>query len=156
MSKPQAVVFVGLQAAGKSTYYKENFADTHVRINLDMLRTRNRERALLNACLLSQQSFVIDNTNLTRKHRAFYKELAKLYGFETVCYIFETGVAECVKRNKERKGKKQIPEGAIRSCSRKLQRPDLSEGFDRVFSVRANGMMAEMKKFVMEKDPLLY
>jgi len=36
----EAVIFVGLQAAGKSTFYRERFFDTHVRINLDMLRTR--------------------------------------------------------------------------------------------------------------------
>ena len=39
----EAVIFVGLQASGKSTFYRERFSRTHVRINLDMLKTRHRE-----------------------------------------------------------------------------------------------------------------
>jgi len=34
-----AVIFTGIQASGKSTFYKEQFSRTHIRINLDMLRT---------------------------------------------------------------------------------------------------------------------
>ena len=40
------VIFIGIQATGKSTFFQEQFADTHVRVNLDMLRTRHRERRL--------------------------------------------------------------------------------------------------------------
>ena len=36
----EAVIFVGIQGSGKSSYYKERFFRTHFRINLDMLRTR--------------------------------------------------------------------------------------------------------------------
>jgi hypothetical protein len=43
----EAVVFSGVQGVGKSTFYRERFFATHVRINLDMLRTRNREDVLL-------------------------------------------------------------------------------------------------------------
>jgi predicted kinase len=46
-----AIIFVGIQATGKSTFFKERFFDTHVRINLDMLKTRHREETLFNACL---------------------------------------------------------------------------------------------------------
>jgi predicted kinase len=33
----EAVIFIGLQAAGKSTFYLRRFFRTHVRINMDML-----------------------------------------------------------------------------------------------------------------------
>jgi transcriptional regulator with XRE-family HTH domain len=36
----EAIIFVGIQASGKSTFYRERFFDTHLRINLDMLKTR--------------------------------------------------------------------------------------------------------------------
>jgi predicted kinase len=39
----QAIIFMGIQACGKSTFYHHKFALTHVRINLDMLKTRHRE-----------------------------------------------------------------------------------------------------------------
>jgi hypothetical protein len=37
-----AVIFVGLKAARKSTFCHERFFDTHLRINLDTLKTRQR------------------------------------------------------------------------------------------------------------------
>ena len=42
-TKFECIIFVGIQGSGKSTFYKENFFKTHVRINLDMLKSRNRE-----------------------------------------------------------------------------------------------------------------
>ena len=60
----EAVILIGIQATGKSTFYKEYFYDTHVRINLDMLKTRRREDILLQACIQAKQSFVVDNTNI--------------------------------------------------------------------------------------------
>jgi len=42
----EAVVFVELQASGKSTFYKERFFSTDVPISLDLFRTWNRERRL--------------------------------------------------------------------------------------------------------------
>jgi len=46
----EAVLLIGIQASGKTTFYRERFFDTHIRISLDMLRTRERERVLMNAC----------------------------------------------------------------------------------------------------------
>jgi predicted kinase len=40
----EAVLFMGIRASGKSTFYQERFSCTHVRINLDMLKTRINER----------------------------------------------------------------------------------------------------------------
>ena len=73
----EAIIFIGIQGAGKSTFFRERFFDTHVRINLDMLRTRTREKALLEACLQSGQSFVVDNTNPLAEDRKRYLEPAR-------------------------------------------------------------------------------
>lgn len=73
----EAIIFIGLQASGKSTFYKERFFSTHVRISMDLLRTRHRERRFLAACLETQQRFVIDNTNPTRVKRAGYIAAAR-------------------------------------------------------------------------------
>ena len=53
------ILFIGIQATGKSEFYKRNFYKTHIRINLDMLKTRHRERILIGACLTAKQPFVI-------------------------------------------------------------------------------------------------
>ena len=75
------VIFSGIQATGKSTFFKERFADTHIRINLDMLRTRNREKRLFELCLELQQPCVVDNTNPAAADRASYIEPARAAGF---------------------------------------------------------------------------
>jgi predicted kinase len=80
----EAVIFVGLQGAGKSTFYRHRFFDTHLRISLDMLKTRHRERWLLRACVEARQPFVVDNTNPTRAERAVYIGAARQAGFRVV------------------------------------------------------------------------
>jgi len=64
-ARPEMILLIGLQGSGKSTFYREYFFATHVRINLDMLRTRHRETLLLDACLTGGIPFVVDNTNPT-------------------------------------------------------------------------------------------
>jgi len=131
----EAVIFIGIQATGKSTFFQRRFFDTHVRINLDMLKTRNRERILLAACLDARQSFVIDNTNLTRQARAGYISQAKAAGFGVSGYYFKSALQAALERNSRRGGKSLIPEKGILSAYRKLELPSFDEGFDRLFYV---------------------
>ena len=77
----EAIIFCGIQASGKTTFYKENFFKTHVRISLDLLNTRRKEDIFLRTCLQTQQRFVIDNTNPTKKERLPYIEKAKAFKF---------------------------------------------------------------------------
>jgi predicted kinase len=73
----EAVIFTGIQASGKSAFYKERFFHSHVRISLDLLRTRHREAVLLKTCLELRQPFVVDNTNPAATDRARYIALAR-------------------------------------------------------------------------------
>lgn len=126
----EAVIFVGVQAAGKSTFYRERFFDTHVRINRDMLRTRHREAVLLEACLRAKQPFVVDNTNVTAAERARYVAAARECGFRVVGYFFRATGREAIARNKLRTGKAVIPIPGILGTLKKLEEPAWSEGFD--------------------------
>jgi predicted kinase len=130
----EAVIFVGLQASGKSSFFKERFFSTHVRISLDLLRTRNRERRLLAACLETQQPFVIDNTNPTREERAKYIDVAKTAKYSVVGYYFRSKAEECLARNQQRS--ERVPDVGILSTARKLELPTLEEGFDTLRYVR--------------------
>ena len=132
----QAVIFIGVQASGKSTFFKERFFDTHVRINLDMLKTRPREKTLLDACLRSKQSFVVDNTNPTIDDRKRYILPAKEANFEVVGYYFDSTMAASIQRNLRRTGNQHIPAPGIWNTYRKLQVPTLGEGFDKLYSVK--------------------
>lgn len=135
-----AIIFCGLQGSGKSTFFARRFAETHVRLNLDMLRTRNREDILLHACLAAQQPFVVDNTNPTVAQRARYATLARAAGFHAVeCYWFDTPVEICIARNDARPVNARVPEIAIRGTAAKLVIPSKAEGFDRVWRVSRDG-----------------
>lgn len=60
----------GIQGAGKSTFVRERFFETHVRISRDLLRTAHRESRFLDACLETRQPFVVDKVNATRADRS--------------------------------------------------------------------------------------
>jgi len=132
----QAVIFCGIQATGKSTFYKTYFFNTHVRISLDLLRTRHRERIFLQSCLQTRQKFVVDNTNPLVSERQVYIQLAKAAGYEVIGYYFESEADEAVRRNNERTGKERVPEKGIYGTRKRLQIPAFAEGFDALFSVR--------------------
>ncbi|HJQ20091.1 MAG TPA: AAA family ATPase [Gemmatimonadaceae bacterium] len=131
----EAVIFCGIPAAGKSTFYVQRFFTTHVRINLDMLRTRRREKLLLDACLAGQQPFVVDNTNVRREDRATYIAIARERGFRVVGYYFATEPKAALARNRARVGKAAVPAPALFASQKRLEIPALSEGFDQLYRV---------------------
>jgi len=132
----EAVIFIGIQASGKSTFYKERFFKTHLRLNLDMLKTRHREHLLVQACLAAKQPFVVDNTNPTREDRARYIPVAKAAGFRVIGYYFQSRLEEALARNDRRAGKERIPPRGIQATYGKLQLPSYSEGFDKLYYVK--------------------
>ncbi len=130
------VLFIGLPATGKSTFYRERFSGTHVRLNLDMLRTRHRERLLFLACLEGKTKVVVDNTNLTRAFRQSYLAEAAQAGFLIEGYFFESRVQDALRRNESRSDPERVPEAAIRGGAGSLELPSLKEGFARLYFVR--------------------
>ena len=145
----QAIIFCGLQAAGKSSFYKTYFFNTHIRINLDMLHTRRREDLLLAACIEMKQPFVVDNTNPSVKERAKYVSLARDAGFEVVCYYFSEGLEACLARNAERDVSQQIPVKGVLATYYKFQVPLFEENFHKLYHVR----LADNNDFVIEEQP---
>ena len=139
----QLVIFVGLQASGKSTFYHAHFAETHKLVSKDLLRNnKNRSRRqtqLIKEALETGQSVVVDNTNPTVEERASLIELGCMYGTEIIGYYFESLVSQCRERNQQRLGKKRVPDGAIYATIKKLQRPSYNEGFHQLFYVRIAG-----------------
>ncbi len=129
----EAIVFIGIQASGKSSLYFERFAKTHLRINLDMLKTRSRERIILEACIKAKQPIVIDNTNPSKKDRKKY--IDKFKRFKIIGYYFQSSIKDCLYRNNLRFGRENIPDVGVKSTYNKLELPDYSEGFDELYYV---------------------
>ena len=134
----ELVVFCGIPASGKTTLYRERFLATHVRVSLDLLKTRQREDILLFACFAAQQPVVVDNTNTLAEQRKRYVQLAKAAGFKTVLYFFDVSTRTAVGRNSGREGKAKVANVAIFGSQKKLQRPTRDEGFDEMYRVTAD------------------
>ncbi|WP_411691614.1 AAA family ATPase [Acinetobacter gandensis] len=135
----QLIIFTGVQASGKSSYYLLNLYHSHLCINLDMLKTRHRENMIFEAALASKTKMVIDNTNPDRMSRARYIQRALDAGFEVHSYYFETELSSSLERNRHRVGKANIPEVGVRATYKKLEIPKLDEGFDAIFKVKIIG-----------------
>ena len=134
----QAIIFIGIQASGKSTFFQQRFFHSYLRLNLDMLKTQHWEQLLLRAYLEAKQPFVIDNTNATRADRAKYISAAKDAGFSVVGYYFQSKLQDFLARNSQRSGKAVIPVKGILATHRKLELPGLDEGFDQLYYVAIN------------------
>jgi len=128
----EAVIFVGLQGSGKTTYFAKHFAGTHAHISRDVQQTAERERTALRECLAAGRSFVVDNTNSTRGARAPYIEEARAAHFRVVSYFFDTPVRTAIGRNNHRKDKKPIPVPAILRAAKHMQPPAMEEGIDEI------------------------
>ncbi len=131
----EAVLLIGIPGSGKSTFYYQRFFNTHMRINLDMLKTRHRELLLVQACIAARQPFVVDNTNVQAGERARYITLAKPAGFRILGYYFPPDLAQALEHNLQRRGKARIPAGGVVARYRRLEPPDPAEGFDRLYTV---------------------
>jgi predicted kinase len=144
----EIIIFIGLQASGKSTFYKINYFDTHIRLNLDMLKTRNRERILFDACLVSKTKIIIDNTNTTIKEREYYITKAKLYKYRIIGYYFSTNINLSLERNKKRNS--AVPDVALFSTHKKLQVPTFDEGFDELFYIKSDNDIFSIEEWKNE------
>ena len=145
----EAVILIGVQGAGKSTFYREQFFDRYVRISLDLLRTRRRQGKFLEVCLATQQRFVIDNTNSKVTERAPYIMAARAARFRVAGYYFQTRLGDALRRNAQRAGKQLIPASGVISTFKHLQEPTMAEGFDELHAVTIDGE----NKFVISPWP---
>src|SRR5947208_11397021 len=109
----EAIIFCGIQGSGKSTFFFRRFFDTHVRINMDMLRTRHREMLLLKACIDGKTKFVSDNTNAAVVDRSRYIVPAREARFRVVGYYFAANVTQALERNAARLGPAKVPPAGL-------------------------------------------
>ena len=130
----ELVLLIGIPATGKSTFARDRFFGTHVRLNRDMLKTAHRERVLFDACLSTSTALVVDNTNVTRAERARFIDPARSAGFRVRGFFFESKVRDALARNEARG--RPVPDAAVLGRSGELELPSLAEGFDELFFVR--------------------
>jgi len=133
------VIFVGLPASGKTTFYQRRFAATHQHISKDLWpKTSNKDRRqaeLMRLALSQGQSVVIDNTNPALADRAPVIALARQFGARVIGYYFTATTREAVGRNRGREGQARVPDVAIFTRAKRMAKPLLEEGFDELYAV---------------------
>ena len=147
----ELMIFIGLQASGKSTFFRGRFAATHELISKDLFpnnaRNRNRrQEELIRAALSGGRPVVVDNTNPTVEDRQTLVRQGREHGAKIVGYYFESTARECIERNRLRAGKAKVPDVAIYATAKKLVPPSYSECFDELFRVRLTGLSFEVRQ----------
>jgi predicted kinase len=137
------VILIGLQGAGKSTFYHTRFAATHEHVSKDRLRHNKkpsrRQAQLIDDALRAGRSVVVDNTTPTVADRAPLTALGRAHGARISGYYFTPSVRGSLARNREREGSARVPDVAIYTTSKKLGPPSYGEGFDTHYEVRIAG-----------------
>ena len=135
----ELVILVGLPDSGKSTFFRDRFAATHVLVSKDLLKNNRqparRQHELIEQALGQDRSVVVDNTNPRRTDRAGLIELARRHGARVTGYVFTSGAADCLARNRQREGKARVPAVAIYTAARRMEPPRREEGFDLLYCV---------------------
>lgn len=136
----ELVLFIGLQGSGKSSFYWERLADSHVLVSKDLWpnarRREARQRRLISEALAAGRSVVVDNTNPTVEARSHLIAVGKAHGARVVGYAFESRLEDCLARNAQRQGHARVPEVGIYATRKVLRWPSLAEGFDALSFVR--------------------
>jgi predicted kinase len=135
----ECVIFIGLPASGKTTFYTRRFAGTHAHISKDhwpnATRKDERQAALIRTALAAGTSVVIDNTNPAVVDRAPLIAIARELGARVIGYYFTATTREAVGRNRGREGKQRVPDVAIFTKAKRMAPPTLAEGFDELYRV---------------------
>jgi predicted kinase len=136
---PECVIFVGLPASGKTTFYQQRFAATHRHISKDNWPNApnkdTRQARLLHDAFKEGASVVVDNTSPARADRAAVIDIARQHGVRVVGYYFTASTREAVGRNRGREGKQRVPDVAIFATAKRMVPPARDEGFDELYRV---------------------
>ncbi|MGW0606065.1 AAA family ATPase [Streptomyces sp. NPDC002640] len=137
-------VLVGLQAAGKSTFYRRCLAPRYTLVSKDLFPRRARAKQArqmrqVEEALTAGAAVAVDNTNPTPEERDPLIEAAHAHGAAVTAYWFPPDLTGSLRRNARREGAARVPDVGVRATFRRLRRPSTSDGFDAVVEVRFDG-----------------
>ncbi|CAM4034964.1 ATP-binding protein [Kibdelosporangium persicum] len=134
----EVAILIGLQASGKTTFYRRHLAATHDHVSKDNFpnarKPQKRQLRMISAALSEGRNVAVDNTNPAPAQWAPLIQVARDFGASVVGYWFPIDVAASIARNAARP--EPVPDVGLFATLGLLRRPTLSDGFDRLYSVR--------------------
>ncbi|MCO6004609.1 ATP-binding protein [Actinoallomurus purpureus] len=134
---------IGLQASGKTTFYRQRLAPAYVQVSKDGFpnarRRQQRQMRLVEEALAAGRDIAVDNTNPSPEEWRPLAEAARRHGAKVVGYWFPPDVAGSLRRNASRAGRERVPAVGIFATRKRLRCPRRSDGFDALCEVRIDG-----------------
>ncbi|MET9515721.1 ATP-binding protein [Streptomyces sp. NPDC002994] len=137
-------VLVGLQAAGKSTFYGQYLSGSHTLVSKDLFprgarNKQQRQMRLVEESLTAGRSVALDNTNPSPDEWGPLVAVAHAHEATVTAYWFPPDVEGSLRRNAAREGRDRVPDVGIFATLKRLRKPALCDGFDAVMEVRFDG-----------------
>lgn len=153
------VLTVGLPGCGKSFFSALLQEHGFIRINQDCLGTRPKCIEAMKTALKSNNSVIIDRTNIDVEQRAHFVKVAReMKVHSVIAVMFDIDVVECAQRIIERKDHPTLPASAgsiaiLMSFSGDLVRVSLEEGINQIFYITQQSSIAEVVQQVANALP---
>ncbi|MEV7966916.1 ATP-binding protein [Sphaerisporangium sp. NPDC088356] len=143
MSGLEVAILVGLQGSGKTTFYRQVLAATHVHVSKDNFpnarKRQRRQLRMVREALSEGRDVAADNTNPSAEEWRPLIDVARAHGARAVGYWFPPDLAGSLRRNALRAEKTRVPEIGIYATLKRLRRPRPADGFDEIFVVGFSG-----------------
>jgi predicted kinase len=138
----ELAIMIGLQASGKTTFCRQALA-THIVVSKDAFpnaqHRQRRQLRLIGEALAAGSDVAVDNTNPSPREWQPLIDTARLHGAAVIGYWFPPDLTVSTARNASREGRARIPDVGLHATLKRLRRPRLADGFDRLHVVRADG-----------------
>jgi hypothetical protein len=139
----EVAILIGLQASGKTTFYRTALAGTHEHVSKDAFPNARRRQArqlrLVGEALDAGHDVAVDNTNPSAAEWAPLIAVGRERGARVVGYWFPPDLTGSMARNAARDGKTRVPDVGLYDTVKRLRRPRPADGFDELFTVRFDG-----------------
>jgi AAA domain len=139
----EVAILIGLQASGKTTFYRGLLAATHDQVSKDAFpnarRRQARQMRLIGEVLDAGRNVAIDNTNPSVEEWRPIMAAGRERGARIVGYWFPPDLDGSRARNAGRDTRARVPDVGLYATLKRLRRPRLDDGFDELFAVRFDG-----------------
>lgn len=158
LTKPLKIILaIGLPGSGKSAWFEKQaivpLSGDQLRIILADKEDEQRFQTDIFRALrylleiridLNRPITYIDATNLTRKHRRHFIEIAQRRNCSIEALFFDIPLDVCLERNRNRS--RTVPESVVRKMASSLEQPTLEEGFCRITRIVKSDKTSEATK----------